>query len=198
MDKRLFQEGTPLLPPKAEVNRSKAAIDPKTQSFKKPENPVYASIKSPKGFKIRSHKRSGSNEGTRKYSDDNIFTSSDKKEMSLPFKVEKVSPFAGLQKRNLEDSCKTISEEKKTESSENSTKTEQINSASDKECKSQSIETPEATKELIVNPNNNMTSFLDMTRDRSNSGIILRKGGQIDFDAKLGDIVGEGNEIIII
>lgn len=94
-----------------------------------------------------------------------------------------------MQSKHLNDSYKTILEEKKSDSSDNSVKTININSTSDKSSKdSKSKDNTPDMKMVKKTP----TALLELKKEQNNTGVILKKGNQINFDAKLGDVVGEG------
>jgi hypothetical protein len=180
------------------VRKSKFALDSnhhivdiKTASLGK--NSIL-SMKSPKTFIIK-HKRSGSNE-PRKNSNETIFTNANENNEPLSTHSHtKTSTFKDSNSRHLNESYKSVIEEKKSDSSGNSTTTLKLDShPGSEEVKSmtKSDDNPRDNKADITQ---NSFQFEDSgeCRPRSNSGIILRKGDQIKFDAKLGDILGEGS-----
>lgn len=165
-------------------------MDIQSVNYTKTLVPTMNSLKSPKSFIIRNHKRSGSNE-IRNSNSENIFaaTTDNADHMIEQFKNPIHAAFKDGNHKPLNDPYKTILEEKKSESSENSIKTLNINSTSDKESRESKSKgnTPDL-KMVKKMPN----ALLSLAREKNNTGTILKKGDQIHFDAKLGDVVGEG------
>jgi len=177
--------------PKLNIDFKTHTMDHKTTSIGK--NSIL-SLKSPKLFIIKKGRRSESNE-PRKQSGETIFNSpSDNIDPSLPVPQRKFSTFKDSKSKQLDTEYKAIpEEEKKSESSGNSSQTLKLDSNQGSE-ETKSINKSDEQKEKLEEHTRDLANFEDSidTRDRSNSGIILRKGDQIDFDAKLGDVIGEG------
>ncbi len=165
-------------------------MDTQSVNYSKTFVPNLNSLKSPKSFIIRNHKRSGSNE-IRNSNSENIFavTTDNADQMIENSKNPIHYAFKDVIPKSQVEPNKTILEEKKSESSDNSTKTLNLNSTSDKESKESKSKgnTPDL-KMVKKQP----TALLSLSKEKNNTGAILKKGDQINFDAKLGDVVGEG------
>ncbi len=175
---------------KISLDTNMQTMDYKTSSIGK--NSVL-SFKSPRPFIIKRSKRSESNEPRKQVGGDTIFNNASENIESLTTpNQQKFSTFKVPRSKELDESYKTIAEEKKSESSGNSSQTLKLDSNTGSETKS--INKSDEQRDKKSDNTQDSTQFEDSedTRARSNSGIILRKGNQIDFDAKLGEVIGEG------